>query len=73
MTGFLHSANLEQLIIEVMGLGGITTLEYSHKQYGKLPTFGLIERTWMLLSENNLHLNHDIIVTLQREGKMTAS
>jgi hypothetical protein len=66
ITGFLHRANLEQIIIEV-GLG-TTTLEYSHKRYGKLGTFCLIERTWKFLSEYNIHLSHDITVALQREG-----
>jgi len=66
ITGFLHRANLEQLIV---GAGlGTHTLDYSHKRYGKLATFGLLEQTWKFLSDNNMKLHHDITVPTRREG-----
>jgi hypothetical protein len=66
-TGFLHRANLDQLIIE-LGLGA-DALIYSHKCFGKLGTFWcLVERTWQFLSDYKLLLNHDIKVPFQREG-----
>jgi hypothetical protein len=66
ITGFLHHTNLEQLIIE-LGLGA-DALTYSHKRFGKLGTFCLVERTWKFLSDYKLILNHDIRVPLRREG-----
>jgi hypothetical protein len=58
ITGFLHQANLEQMIV---GMGLCThILEYSNKRYGQLTTFSLPERTWKFLSDAHMILHHDV-------------
>jgi hypothetical protein len=47
---------------------GPTLLEYSHKKYGELATFGMMEQNWKFLSDYNIVLHHDIKVPKRREG-----
>ena len=65
-TGFLHRASLEQMIVNA-GLGP-DLLEYSHKKYGQLATFSLMEQNWKFLSDNKIVLLHDIKMPTRREG-----
>jgi hypothetical protein len=60
ITGFLHQENLDQMLVSVDLR--ILNMEYSHKQYGQLATFGLLECAWRFLSEANIAFHHDVTV-----------